>query len=161
MTRRILVPLLAFCLGACAPEDDSPLSGGGSSSGDGGGSTTDDTGEANPDAPVITDLTAEFYSPPNLPTVIEIYAYWEDVQGDVDGGSIAVAVEASNGVTLSDNIDIDGKYARLDDSIDGSPVTLWLSGEDGDPVDTSLSYEISVQLKDVAGNESAAASTSL
>ncbi len=165
MPRLALLSLLTATLTACTAEADSPFGNGGSQAdpptdGDDTGDTGS-TGGGDPDGPTITNLTAEFYTPPQLSTVIEIYAYYTDPQDDVDGGKLDLTITASDGSKLADTVDIDGKYARLDTDIDGNPVWMWLSGTDGGSIDTSLSYDLTVTLEDAAGNRSAPASTSL
>ncbi|RME23832.1 MAG: hypothetical protein D6798_12720 [Deltaproteobacteria bacterium] len=163
MHRLPLLSALALALTACNGGDGSLFgTGGAQTDPPTSGSDTGDTGGGgDPDAPTITRLTAEFYTPPQLSTVIELYAWYSDPQNDVDGGRVDLTVVASDGSKLSDTVDIDGKYARLDTDLDGDPVWLWVSGTDGGAVDTSLSYELTVILEDAAGHRSAPASTSL
>lgn len=152
-----LIPLVLGALLACTGADDDPTFGGGGSGGGGGdGGAADDTGggSVDPDAPVISSIEAEFYNPPQQATVIEVYVHYEDAQPDVDGGKVQIDVATSDGDEYGFEITIDGAEARLDDSIEGSPVWFWLcGGEDCDAaVDTSLTYDIAIQLKDAAGN---------
>lgn len=155
MSALALVPLMLAGLLACTSESDSPNFGGGGngdSSDDTGG---DDTGGAtNPDAPAITSINAEFYNPPQQNTVIEVFVFYDDPQDDVDGGKVTVDVVASGGDEYGDTLDIDGVYARLDDSQEGNPVWFWIcGGEDCDAaVDTNQTFDLTVQLQDAAGN---------
>lgn len=161
MSVRVWVPLVMSTLLACSGGSDDPNfggGGGGGSTGD-GGSASDDTGggdggSADPDAPSITNVTAEFYTPPQQNTVIEVYVYYDDPQGDVDGGKVQIEVQASGGDAYGDTLNIDGAYARIDDDIEGDPVWFWIcGGEDCDgPVDTSQSFELTVELRDAAGH---------
>jgi|GEM_PF-3323543 len=150
----ILMVLLALA-GCSAPGDHPGFSGGGSAAvvdGDDSGVASDgggDGGSTDAAAPVITEVQAAFYSPPNLATVIEAFVYWDDPQGDVDGGKVVISVSASDGTSLDQTLDIDGTYARLDTDRTGSPVTFWLSG-----VNTGLSYTVDLSLKDAAGHAS-------
>ncbi|MCK6503700.1 hypothetical protein L6R53_09925 [Myxococcota bacterium] len=155
MSRSVLVPLLALTLSACAPPEDDVFGGGGGGgdggSGDGG---TDDTGTWVDDgvSPVIDAVTAEFYTPPNYDTVLQVYIWWTDAQGDVDGGKVDYGIQGSDGSNLSGTLDITGTEARLDDDVEGTPVYFWVAG-----IDTGLSYEVEVELQDAAGNRSQSA----
>lgn len=155
----LALPLLVLPLAACTAEDD-PVFGGGGGGGDGGdddGGSVDDTGTWVDDgvSPVISDVTAEFYSPPNYDTVLQVYIWWTDAQGDVDGGKVDYELLGSDGASLSGTLDITGTEARLDDDLDGTPVYFWVAG-----IDTGLSYEVEVRLQDAAGNSSQAAAAS-
>lgn len=152
------VPLLLLGLSGCASPEDTTFGGGGAGlDGDGGGDGGDSGGGVDDGvSPEITAVTAEFYSPPNYDTVIQVYIYWSDAQADIDGGKVVYDIQGSDGEALSGTLDITGTEARLDDDIDGDPVYFWVSG-----IDTSLTYEVEVTLKDSAGHSSQAASASI
>ncbi|MCB9780351.1 MAG: hypothetical protein H6742_17435 [Alphaproteobacteria bacterium] len=158
----MLLPLVILGLACTDGSDPTFGSGGSASSTDGGGDEDsgggDDGGAYDGVSPQITSMTAEFYSPPNLARVIEVYVWWEDPQDDVDGGKVVLSVESSSGDSLDTTLAIEGPEARLDDGVDGSPVWFWLSGEGGGAIDNSQSYELTVKLKDTAGNLSDPAS---
>lgn len=148
---------LLLALACSTTEDPTFGSGaGGTSSDDGGAEDSGDGGGGEYDgvSPEITEVSAEFYTPPNLPTVVEVYAWWSDPQEDVDGGKVVLSVESSGGDSLNTTLAIDGPEARLDDDLDGSPVWFWLSGEGGGAIDDTQSYDITIKLKDTAGNTS-------
>lgn len=147
--------LLAGLLLACEAEPD-PLFGGGGgdggSSGDGGdtGGAADGGGIVDDGvSPVITSVEAEFYTPPNFETVLQVYIYWTDAQEDMKGGSVVYTIVGSDGGKDEGMLSIGGSEARMDNTIEGSPIFFWASG-----VNTSADYEVDVMLKDMAGNDS-------
>jgi hypothetical protein len=151
--------LLASAPLGCVAEDEPNFGGGGGGGGDGGDADggTDDTGTWVDDgvSPVIDAVTAEFYNPPNYDTVLQVYVWWTDPQGDVDGGVVEYLIDGSDGSSLSGALDITGTEARLDDDMEGTPVYFWVAG-----IDTGTAYDVEVLLRDVAGNRSQSASAS-
>ncbi len=153
--------LLPFLL-ACEAEPDRPFGGG--VGGDGGSTAADggagDGGDADGGAsdgvsPTILSVEADFYTPPNYDTVLQVYIYWEDPQEDLKGGSVVFSVRGSDGAQEDGVLQIGGSEARMDNLIEGSPIFFWLQG-----VNTSATYEVDVMLKDMAGNDSQVAKTS-
>ncbi len=143
--------LLAGLLFACEAEPERPFGGGvagdggGDDSGDGGDGGTVDDGMS----PMITSVEAEFYTPPNFETVLQVYIYWSDPQEDLKGGSVVYSIKGSDGANDEGALPIGGSDARMDNTIEGSPIFFWVAG-----VDTSADYEVDVMLKDMSGNDS-------
>lgn len=144
--------LLAGLLLACEAEPERPFGGGvagdggdedSGSGGDGGGTVDDGV------SPLITSVEADFYTPPNFDTVLQVYIYWSDPQEDIKGGSVIYSITGSDGAKDDGALPIGGSEARMDNTIEGSPVFFWVVG-----VDTSADYEVDVMLKDMSGNDS-------
>jgi hypothetical protein len=151
--------LLAGLLLGCEAEPDRPFGGG--VAGDGGGEDSGATGDGGGTvddgvSPVITSVVAEFYTPPNFETVLQVYIYWTDPQEDIKGGSVIYSIRGSDGASDEGALPIGGSEARMDDTVEGSPVFFWVAG-----VDTSADYEVDVMLKDMSGNDSQVVSASV
>lgn len=146
--------LLAGLLFACEAEPERPFGGG--VEGDGGGEDSGDGGDGGDGgtvddgmSPTITSVEADFYTPPNFDTVLQVYIYWSDPQEDVKGGSVVYTITGSDGASDDGSLPIGGNEARMDNTIEGSPIFFWVAG-----VDTGAQYDVDVMLKDMSGNDS-------
>ncbi|NOY26439.1 MAG: hypothetical protein GXP62_11255 [Oligoflexia bacterium] len=156
MLSLVAVPVLILGLLGCQDSAGPNFGGGGLAAGTGDAGGGDGGGNnATPSAPVITDLTAEFYTPPNYTMVMQIYAWWTDDEGDILGGKVDYQIDGDNGDSLGGTLEISGKEARLDDDLDGTPVFFWVKG-----VTSNANYDVEVTLIDAAGHRSVAATTS-
>ena len=96
------------------------------------------------DAPQITSVSGFFTTYQGVGDIVEIHISYVDAQDDLLDGILYLSYSTS-GESNSYQIPIDGAQALLDD---GEVIVLFTD------VNTSLEYVFTVQLEDVAGNQS-------